>query len=127
MKTQSGLNRSKEKERKKERQINEFFGRLSVLVPGLSSPQDPSQAMVDSNSHTEADGSAGDPWPSLQTHPWKHQRNLPHDEGSHGHAQNYMPRHTSFSPSSHSLMDQDLWEELSAVPWFSGSVGDHRT
>ncbi|KAI5312060.1 hypothetical protein L3X38_041233 [Prunus dulcis] len=62
MNTRSGLNRSKEKERKKAR-TNGFFRRLSMLVHGRRSHQDPSQAMVGSNSHTEADRSAGDPCP----------------------------------------------------------------
>ena len=80
-----------------------------MLVHGRRSHQDPSQAMVGSNSHTEADGFAGDQRPFLHIHPWKHQRNLQHEKGSHGQAPDFITRYIFCSSTSRSLMDQDIW------------------
>lgn len=41
--------------------------------------------MVDPNTHTEGDEVSGDKGAHLQIPPWKHQRDLEHDERIHGH------------------------------------------
>lgn len=56
--------------------------RLCLCAPSLSFHQSLSQTMVDSDSHTESDGFAGNQRPFIPTYSWKHQTNFRHEKGN---------------------------------------------
>lgn len=65
--------------------------KLCLCAPSLSFHQSLSQTMVDSDSHTEIVGFSRNRRPLLQNYPWKQQRNLQHENGSHKQAQKFIP------------------------------------